>query len=87
MRMFRALPAGLFAILMALSPGSAAHGNDDIRDLPFVLDAVNDALETARTNVQIPWENPATGRGPLRRRWGSKTPLMKSCSARLSATS
>ncbi len=59
--MFRALPAGLLAILMALSPGSAAHGNDDIRDLPFVLDAVNDALETARTNVQIPWENPATG--------------------------
>ena len=38
-----------------------ARSNDDIRDLPFVLDAVNDALETARTNVQVPWKNPATG--------------------------
>lgn len=46
---------------MALSVSTVARGSDDIRDLPFVLDAVNDALETARTNVDVPWENPATG--------------------------
>ncbi len=53
--------ACLFAFLMALSVSTVARGSDDIRDLPFVLDAVNDALETARTNVDVPWENPATG--------------------------
>ncbi len=56
-----ALCACLLAILITLSLATAARGNDDIRDLPFVLDAVNDALETARTNTQVPWENPATG--------------------------
>lgn len=56
----------LGCVLAALTtPGltQTARGNDDIRDLPFVLDAVNDALETARTNVRVPWKNPATGNG------------------------
>lgn len=51
----------VLAVLVTLGLAPAAHANDDIRDLPFVLDAVNDALETARTNVPIPWTNPATG--------------------------
>jgi hypothetical protein len=46
---------------MVLSVSTVARGSDDIRDLPFVLEAVNDALEAARTNVDVPWENPATG--------------------------
>lgn len=51
----------VLAGVIALGLAETARGNDDIRDLPFVLDAVNDALETARTNVRVPWKNPATG--------------------------
>jgi len=49
------------AAVISLCIAETARGNDDIRDLPFVLDSVNDVLETARTNVQVPWKNPATG--------------------------
>ncbi len=55
----------VLAVLIASSLAQTARGNDDIRDLPFVLDAVNDALETARTNVKVPWKNPATGNSGL----------------------
>ncbi len=51
----------VLASLIVLGFAPLARGNDDIRDLPFVLDSVNDALETARTNVRVRWNNPATG--------------------------
>jgi len=57
----RAVLGWTLAAAVSLGLADTASGNDDIRDLPFVLDTVNDVLETSKTNVQVPWQNPATG--------------------------
>ncbi|HYN38359.1 MAG TPA: RT0821/Lpp0805 family surface protein [Rhodospirillales bacterium] len=52
-------------IAITASPGRAVTAGD-ARDQPYLSTIVNQALETERTNVPIPWSNPETGhRGEL----------------------
>jgi surface antigen len=51
--------------LLAFSPigRQPALGDEDPRDRSYVLDQVNQALETQRTKVETTWSNPETGNG------------------------
>ena len=44
-------------------PAAGARANEDPRDQPYATAVVNQALETERSNVEIPWSNPETGHG------------------------
>jgi surface antigen len=50
--------AAVAALVLLPSLGQAA---DDPRDAAFLAPVLQRALETARTNVEVPWSNPATG--------------------------
>jgi surface antigen len=55
---------GAVAVVAAGPAGAVTAG--DPRDQPYLSTIVNQALETERTNVDIPWSNPETGhRGVL----------------------
>jgi surface antigen len=61
----RLVSAGLVGIVVAGgAAGWAGTGNaapaGDPRDQPYLSVVVNQALETERTNVEIPWSNPET---------------------------
>ena len=63
MRAYRQmLAAGLAAIICVLVP-SLAGAADDPRDATFLAPLLQRALETARTEVETSWRNPATGNG------------------------
>jgi surface antigen len=57
----------LAAILLVAAPAAGlADTAGDRRDQPYLSTIVNQALETERTNIDIPWSNPETGhRGVL----------------------
>jgi len=50
----------ILAAILALAPG-AGWSADDPRDEAFLSPVLQRALETARTGVEVPWRNPATG--------------------------
>jgi surface antigen len=52
----------VLALALALMPGSGWSA-DDPRDEAFLSPVLQRALETARTGVEVPWRNPATGNG------------------------
>jgi surface antigen len=58
----RALPGGVAAAILCLAP-SLGWSADDPRDAAFLEPVLQRVLETARTDVEIPWRNPATGNG------------------------
>ncbi len=51
---------GVMVVTMCLVPG-LARSADDPRDAAFLAPVLQRALETARTHVEVPWRNPATG--------------------------
>jgi surface antigen len=53
----------LALIALAAVAMPAAPRAQDARDLPYVSALLSQALETERTNVEIPWSNPETGNG------------------------
>jgi len=53
--------AGAGVVVALCLIAGAAWGADDPRDEPFLSPALQRALETARTGVEVPWRNPATG--------------------------
>ncbi len=57
-----AVVAALLLSPIGLRPALAA---EDPRDRPYVLDQVNQALETQRTMVETRWSNPETGNGGI----------------------
>jgi surface antigen len=57
-----ALPGGVAAAILCLAP-SLGWSADDPRDAAFLEPVLQRALETARTDVEVPWRNPATGNG------------------------
>ena len=64
MRLIWLLP-GAVVVAGASLPALAGTGGDP-RDQPYLSTIVNQALETERTKVEIPWSNPETGnRGTL----------------------
>jgi surface antigen len=56
----RALANALAIVVLGLIPTSA-WAADDPRDAAFLAPVIQQALETARTDVEVPWSNPATG--------------------------
>ena len=54
------LLSGAAVVAGASLPALAATGGD-ARDQPYLSTIVNQALETERTKVEIPWSNPETG--------------------------
>jgi hypothetical protein len=50
--------AGIFGVGFAVAAHAATGG--DPRDQPYLSTLVNQALETERTKVEIPWSNPET---------------------------
>lgn len=52
----------LAATVLCLAP-SLGRAAEDPRDAAFLSPVLQRALETARTNVEVPWRNPATGHG------------------------
>ncbi len=52
----------ILAALVGIVPG-AGWSADDPRDEAFLSPVLQRALETARTGVEMPWRNPATGNG------------------------
>jgi surface antigen len=52
----------MVAALVALAPVTGWSA-DDPRDEAFLSPVLQRALETARTGVEVPWRNPATGNG------------------------
>jgi surface antigen len=50
----------ILAALLCLLPG-LGQAADDPRDATYLAPVLQDALETARTNVELPWRNPASG--------------------------
>jgi surface antigen len=68
-RAFPALARAAIAIAVVaaflLSPIGLrpAFANEDPRDRPYVMEQVNQALETQRTMVETRWSNPETGNG------------------------
>jgi surface antigen len=62
MRGLRGYGAALSAAVAVagLAPG-LGWAADDPRDAAFLAPVLQRALETARTNVEVPWNNPATG--------------------------
>ena len=52
----------LAAAILCLAPG-LGWAADDPRDAAFLEPVLQRVLETARTDVEIPWRNPATGNG------------------------
>jgi surface antigen len=59
-RSLRTLSGGAAVAALVLLP-SLARAADDPRDAAFLAPVLQRALETARTNVEVPWSNPATG--------------------------
>jgi surface antigen len=59
LRLTRLPLTGVFAAVFAAAAHAAAGG--DPRDQPYLSTIVNQALETERTRVEIPWSNPDTG--------------------------
>jgi surface antigen len=55
----RALAGGVAAVC-CLAPG-LGWAAEDPRDATFLAPVLQRALETARTDVEVPWNNPATG--------------------------
>jgi surface antigen len=51
----------VLALVLGLVPGSGWSA--DPRDEAFLSPVLQRALETARTGVEVPWRNPATGNG------------------------
>jgi surface antigen len=51
------------AVLLSPIGLRPALATEDPRDRPYVMDQVNQALETQRTKVEIRWSNPETGNG------------------------
>lgn len=47
-------------VVLGLIP-TLAWAVDDPRDTAFLAPVIQRALETARTDVEVPWSNPATG--------------------------
>ena len=58
----RALAGGVTAAILCLAPG-LGRAADDPRDAAFLAPVLQRVLETARTDVEVPWSNPATGNG------------------------
>lgn len=56
----KALASGVLAATFCLAsdPGQAA---EDPRDAAYLAPVLQRVLETARTDVEVPWNNPATG--------------------------
>jgi surface antigen len=50
----------LAIVILGLIPTSA-WAAEDPRDAAFLAPVIQRALETARTDVEVPWSNPATG--------------------------
>ena len=61
-RSWMTLSCGAAVALLALAPGPG-WAADDPRDAAFLAPVLQRALETARTDVEVPWRNPATGNG------------------------
>jgi surface antigen len=59
-RSLRTLSGGAAVAALVLLP-SLGRAADDPRDAAFLAPVLQRALETARTNVEVPWSNPATG--------------------------
>lgn len=59
LRLTRSLLAGVFVAGSAVAAHATTGG--DPRDQPYLSTIVNQALETERTKVEIPWSNPETG--------------------------
>jgi surface antigen len=51
------------AFLLSPLGSRTVLANEDPRDRPYVMDQVNQALETQRTMVETRWSNPETGNG------------------------
>lgn len=51
----------LLAMGLVLSAGPSTGEEDTFADLPHILNALNTALESSPSGVQVPWENPSTG--------------------------
>ncbi|MGH6920516.1 MAG: RT0821/Lpp0805 family surface protein [Geminicoccaceae bacterium] len=58
----KALAGGATAAIWCLMPG-LGWAADDPRDAAFLAPVLQRVLETARTDVETPWRNPATGNG------------------------
>lgn len=56
----KALSGGVIAALVCVAP-SLGRAADDPRDAAFLEPVLQRVLETARTDVEVPWNNPATG--------------------------
>jgi surface antigen len=53
--------AAILATSVACLAPSLGQAADDPRDAAFLSPMLQQALETARTSVEVPWRNPATG--------------------------
>jgi surface antigen len=53
--------AKVFAIVVLGLIPTSAWAAEDPRDAAFLAPVIQRALETARTDVDVPWSNPATG--------------------------
>jgi surface antigen len=53
--------AKVFAIVVLGLIPTSAWAAEDPRDAAFLAPVIQRALETARTDVEVPWSNPATG--------------------------
>jgi surface antigen len=53
--------AKVFAVVVLGLIPTSAWAAEDPRDAAFLAPVIQRALETARTDVEVPWSNPATG--------------------------
>ena len=61
-----AIAALVVALLISPSIGlGPVLADEDARDRPYVMDQVNQALETQKTEVETRWLNPETGNGGI----------------------
>jgi surface antigen len=61
LRGYRAALAGAAAVAVVAAAPGLGWAADDPRDTAFLAPVLQRALETARTDVEVPWRNPATG--------------------------